>query len=454
MNAPSPATIVFIDDDDDLRAAHVQGLELAGFATRAFAGGHDALKMLTPEFTGVVVTDVRMPGMDGFEVFKRIKAIDEAIPVLLMTGHGDVPMAVKALKDGAYDFLTKPFAMDTLTAALRRALDARRLTLENRQLRALYAAAQDDEDRLLGESPAMQHLRQTIAQIAEADVDILIAGETGVGKERVARTIHRQSDRRGKPFVHVNCAVLPDAIFAAELFGVESGARLDAGAALSRKSMGKIEKAQKGTLFLDDIEGLSLPLQAKLLRVVEARELWVLGSDEPRPIELRIIASSRSDLSQAVDTGTFRADLYYRLSGVTLKVPPLRNRKEDILLLFQHFLVAAASRLKRPVPSLTAHVARYLQAHDWYGNVRELEQYAERYALGLDVATASEPGLVDADQGLPERVAAFEAALLRETLSSCRGSAAEAMKRLKLPRKTFYDKVNRYKINIRDFRLK
>jgi two-component system C4-dicarboxylate transport response regulator DctD len=446
------ATILFIDDDDDLRAAHVQGLELAGFSVRSFAGGHDALKGITPDFAGVVVTDVRMPGMDGFEVFKRIQAIDDTIPVVLMTGHGDVPMAVRALKDGAYDFLTKPFAMDTLSAALRRALEARRLVLENRQLRALYTAAGDDEDRLLGESAVMQHLRQTIAQIAAADVDILIAGETGVGKERVARTIHRQSDRRHKPFVQVNCAVMPDSIFAAELFGVESGARLEAGAPLSRRNVGKIEKAQKGTLFLDDIEGLSLPLQAKLLRVVEARELWVLGADEPRPVELRIIASSRSDLSQAVEAGAFRADLYYRLSGVTLKVPPLRNRKDDILLLFHHCLVAASARLKRPAPPLTAQLSRHLQAHNWPGNVRELEQYAERYALGLEVATPAEPDSFYGDQGLSARVAAFEAALLRETLAGCQGSAAEAMKRLRLPRKTFYDKLNRYGIDIRAFR--
>ncbi len=444
--------IIFIDDDDDLRAAETQGLELAGFTVKAFSNGPDALKAVTPQFDGVVITDVRMPGMDGLDVFARIRAIDSDIPVILMTGHGDVPMAVTALKNGAYDFITKPFPMDILLSASRRAVDTRRLVIENRHLRARYEAAQDDGDRLLGDSAIMQHLRQTIAQVAGADVDILIEGETGVGKERVARTIHRQSPRKGRPFVQVNCAALPDPVFAAELFGIESGARLEPNAPPARRTQGRIEKAQKGTLFLDDIDGLSLPLQTQLLRVVEARELWVLGADEARPLDVRVIAASRVDLSEAVRVGRFRADLYYRLSGVTLKVPPLRERKGDVPLLFQHFLIEACLRLKRPVPHLSADVGTYLQRHDWPGNIRELEQYAERYALGLNVVPARTADIHPDEPGLAGRVAEFEAMIISETLAACRGNAQLAMQALKLPRKTFYDKLSRHNIDIQAFR--
>ncbi|GGZ32850.1 C4-dicarboxylate transport transcriptional regulatory protein DctD [Asticcacaulis endophyticus] len=448
--------MIFIDDDDDLRAAQTQGLELAGFMVQAFSNGLDALKVISSDFPGVIITDVRMPGIDGMEVFARIQAIDVELPVIFMTGHGDVPMAVTALKGGAYDFITKPFSMDTLSAALRRALETRRLVIENRQLRSLYDDTHDGSPRLLGNSPIMDYLRRTISQVADAEVDILVEGDTGVGKELVARTIHRQSLRKNRPFVHVNCAAMPDAVFAAELFGVESGTRLEAQAPLSRRTTGRIEKAQKGTLYLDDIEGLSLPHQSQLLSVVEARELWVLGAEDARPIDIRIVASSRINLGQAVQEGTFRADLYYRLSGVTLKVPPLRERRDDIPLLFQHFLVDACLRLKRPMPLLSADAATFLQRHDWPGNVRELEQYAERFALGLNMIPKAATGDGDREShtSLADRVGDFEATAIRETLSACHGNAQDAMHALKLPRKTFYDKLSRHKIDISSFRLK
>lgn len=445
--------IIFIDDDDDLRAAQVQGLELAGFTVHAFANGPDALKTITADFEGVVVTDVRMPVMDGLEVFARLRALDPSLPVILLTGHGDVPMAVAALKDGAYDFITKPFAMDMLTAALRRALTTRHLALENRRIRALFDAQAEGTNRLLGDSAAIRQLRQVVAQVAAAEVDLLIEGETGVGKELVARTIHRQSARKSKPFIEVNGSAMPDAVFAAELFGVESGARLDPHGAVSRRTLGRIEKAQKGTLYLDDIDALSPSLQSQLLRVVEARQLWVLGAEEPRPVDIRIIASTRVDLADAVRKGHFRADLYYRLSGITLKIPPLRERHGDVTLLFQHFVADACVRLKRPIPQLSADVANFLQRHDWPGNVRELEQYAERYALGLALTVLPEGSESGAGaSGLVDRVRDFEAALIRETLSACQGDVQTALDMLQLPRKTFYDKLHRHGISIDGFR--
>ncbi len=446
----APPKVIFIDDDADLLAAQAQGLEIAGFAVRAFSNGPDALKHITSEFDGVVMSDVRMPQMDGLAVFRRIQAIDPDIPVILLTGHGDVPMAVQALKDGAYDFLSKPFPMDDLIASLRRASQKRQLVLENRALRQLHADAPAAQTSLLGNSPIMVHLRQTLGQVADADVDILVTGDTGSGKETVARALHRLSARRNRPFVHINCASLPEETFHAELFGLEPGAKFGPYGGSARRTTGRLEKANKGTLLLDDVDGLSLPQQAKLLGVVEARELWPVGAEEPRSLDIRIVATTKTDLNEAVRRGDFRADLFYRLSGVTLRVPPLSERRGDIGLLFQHFLVSACARLKRPIPKLNAPVHAWLQSHDWPGNVRELEHFAERFALGLEDARL--PGRETEPQSLADRVAEYEADIIRETLSLNHGDVQASMRDLHLARKTFYDKLTRHSIRINDYR--
>ncbi len=451
-HTPAPATpprVIFIDDDTDLLAAQTQGLDIAGFAVRAFSNGPEALKHVTAAFDGVVMSDVRMPQMDGLSVFRQVQAIDPDIPVILLTGHGDVPMAVQALKDGAWDFLAKPYPMDELIASLRRALQQRQLVLENRALRQLHADASEVKTALLGNSPVMVHLRQTLAQVAEAEVDILVTGDTGSGKETVARTLHRLSARKNRPFVHINCASLPEETFQVELFGIEPGAKFGPYGGIGRRTYGRLEKANRGTLLLDDVDGLSLPQQAKLLGVVEARELWPVGAEEPRALEVRIVATTKVDLSEAVRQGAFRADLFYRLSGITLRVPPLSDRRGDIGLLFQHFLVGACARLKRPIPKLTPQVAAWLQSHNWPGNVRELEHFAERFALGLEEGRL--PGTETA-LGLADRVGQYEADIIRETLSLCRGDVQTAMHELKLARKTFYDKLARHNIRIGDFR--
>jgi len=438
--------VILIDDDADLLAALTQALTLDGFDVRACRSGAEALKGLESTSAGAVISDVRMPVMDGLEVFARIRALDADLPVILMTGHGDVPMAVRALKDGAYDFLTKPFAPSDLTQSLRRALQTRELVLENRRLRQAHArlAEQDERSLLLGDSPVMTHLKAVAVRVAEAEVDTLITGDSGVGKERVARALHTLSPRRNRPFVHVGCASLDDARFHADLFGTEPGARPGA-----PRQVGRIEKAHRGTLFLDEVEGLSLPQQAQLLRVLETREVWPAGAEHPRPVDIRVIAASRADLVQAVRDSRFRADLYYRLSGVSLRVPPLSERREDVSLLFQHFLLAAAARLNRTAPRLTLKAQSFLRAHDWPGNVRELEQFAERFALGIDEGES----LGEADTpGLAEQVARFEETVLRETLERCGGQVRPAMETLRLPRKTFYDKVGRYGIDLNLYR--
>lgn len=436
--------VLLVDDDEALRVPVAQGLTLRGFEVAAFDNAPAALKAVSPGFDGVVVSDVRMPGMDGLALFERIQAVDPDIPVLLITGHGDVAMAVAALQDGVYDFVSKPFPMERLTAALSRALEKRSLVLDNRRLEAAARAAGGSP--LIGDTPVMQRLRATIAQLAEVEVDVLIQGETGVGKGLVAQALHRGGSRRNRPMVTVNCAALPEAVFETDLFGVASGA------ASLRPSIGRIERADRGVLFLDEIEGLSLAMQAKLLRVVEEREIWPVGAAEPRHLDLRILAASKIDLAEAVRDGAFRADLYYRLNVVTLVIPPLRERREDAPSLFGHFLAEAAARLRRPTPRLTSAIRDHLLGHDWPGNVRELAHYAERVALGLPSASTVEDGTQGAAQGLAERTGRYEAMILRETLAACGGDARTAMALLQTPRKTFYDKLRRHGIEIDRYR--
>jgi len=441
--------IIFIDDDDDFLAAQVQSLELADFSVTAFSNGRDALKHITPSFAGVVLSDVRMPQMDGLGVFRRIQVIDPEIPVILLTGHGDIQMAVQAMKEGVYDFVTKPFSGAELLISIRRAIQKRLLTLENRELRSVHVRNSRADMEPMGDSTIMVNLRNALAKIAEADVDVLITGDTGVGKETAARALHKISRRRAKPFVQINCASLSESEFQSELFGSELD-RTGAHAGPARRLIGRVERANKGTLLLDDVGKLSLAQQALVLTTLERREIWPIGASQPRHVDIRIISTAHCALEADVKSGIFRADLFYKLNGISVRVPPLAERKEDIRLLFQHFLVTACARLMQPIPPLSLPVHAYLQAHNWPGNVRELQQFAERYALGLEdkhLTHAKE----DSD-GLTSRVAQFEADLIRETLRFCSGDAQRAIALLKLPRKTFYDKLSRYGIRISEYR--
>ncbi|MDZ4395408.1 sigma-54 dependent transcriptional regulator [Cypionkella sp.] len=434
-----------VDDDTDLLEAQTQSLRIAGFLPEAFSSATAALQSLDADYPGVILSDVRMPGMDGFELFRRIRAIDPELPVILLTGHGDVAMAVAAIRDGAWDFLTKPVGLDALTAALRRAVQARALVLENRQLRALrgvpVAAGQ-----LLGDSTAMVHLRDTVARLAEAGVDALITGPSGAGQTLLARAIHREGPRHARAFVHVACDALDAARFDLDFIGAEAG---QPGAPRHTRLVGRLEKAHRGTLFLDRIDRLSLPQQARILHVIEAREVWAAGAAATRAVDLHVLAASQADLGAMVARGEFLPDLYYRLSGVTLHVPALKERRGDIPILFRHFLLAACGRLNLPVPQITPLSQARLATHDWPGNARELIQFAESVALGLPVLGEA----VGEDVvGLSEMMAAYEAGVIREALLICGGNVSRAMERLRLPRKTFYDKVNRLGIRPEGFR--
>lgn len=446
----SLSPVAFVDDDDALRAANAQTLALAGYRPLPFASAEAALEAIEADFEGVVVSDIRMPGMNGLTFFRALKARDPDLPVILVTGHGDVEMAVAALKEGAYDFIAKPYFADRLTGSVARAVEKRRLVLENRRLREAALKGQDDLP-LIGETPAMEKLRRTLRQVAGAEVDVLVEGETGSGKEVVAELIHRWSPRAKGAFVAINCGALPEAIMESELFGHERGAFTGA----EKRRVGRIEHSSGGTLFLDEIESMPQALQVKLLRVLEAREIAPLGMNEVRQVDLRVVAAAKADLSDPAARGDFREDLFYRLNVVTVRIPPLRERRADVPLLFAHFLARAAQRFRRDMPDISPAVRAHLLGHDWPGNVRELVHFSERVALGMeDLGQASASGEIDlaSDAGLAERVDAYEARLLGEALRRHKGAAAPAIAELKIPRKTFYDKLQRHGLVPKEFR--
>lgn len=435
--------VIFVEDDDQLRAATVQALDLGGFAVRAFARADEAAATIAPDFAGVVVSDIRMPHMDGLELLAAIRAIDPAIPVILITGHGDIAMAVRAMRDGAADFLTKPFATDHLVAAVRRSLAHRALVMENRHLRAL-ADSPDAGEPLIGDSPPMLRLRQVIRQLADADIDVLVEGETGTGKELVATMLHRQGPRRARPLVAVNCGALPEGLVEVELFG--HAADSVPHTRLSRT--GQIAASSGGTLLLDEIDSMPLAMQSRLLRVLEEREVHPIGAERPQPVDLRVVATSKIDLAEAVKSGRFRADLLYRLGIARIRVPALRERGDDIVALFAVFAGEAARQFGKADWRIDAATSSRLRRHDWPGNVRELRNFAIESVL--DVA-APQPSSAT-PKPLATRVAEYEASEIRAALAASGGRVTRALQTLGLPRKTLYDKMLRLGISPRDYK--
>lgn len=441
--------VLLIDDDRQLLHATGQTLELAGFDVLPLSSGGEALASLDPSFAGVVVSDIRMPGMDGLQLFERIRALDAEIPVILVTGHGDIPTAVKAIQDGVYDFIAKPFPAERLIQCVRRAAEKRSLVMENRRLRQAARQAQDDFP-LIGQTPVMDRLRHMLRQIADTDVDVLVTGETGSGKEVVARLLHGWSRRSKGNFVALNCGALPEQVIESELFGHEPGAFTGA----QKKRVGRIEHSSGGTLFLDELESMAPSTQIQMLRVLEMREVTPLGTNEVRPVDIRIVAAAKVDLGDPEQRKTFREDLYYRLNVVSLSIPPLRERRDDIPLLFSYFAERAARRFQRDTPPLSAEILRHLREHNWPGNVRELSHFAERVVLGLIPASAvsGAPAIAGAGSGsLPEQLERLEAQIIRDTLSAHGGDVQETIGALGIPRKTFYDKLQRHGIVRREF---
>lgn len=441
---PAAPHVIFIDDDEDLRRANVQTLKLHGMTVDAHGTARSALPALHRDFDGVVVTDIRMPDIDGLQLFNRLRAIDPELPVILITGHGDIATAVQCMREGAYDFLAKPYAPDRLTTAILHAAEKRRLVLENRRLREAAFAVQADEVPFIGATPAMQRIKETLRHIADADVDVLVEGETGTGKEVVATALHRLSRRRHRELVAINCGALPETVIESELFGHEAGAFTGA----QKKRVGRIEHASGGTLFLDEIESMPLAVQVKLLRVLESRQITPLGSNEVRNLDLRVVAATKEDLGSPAIRTKFREDLFYRLNVVTIRIPPLRERRDDIPLLFAHYLGHASRRFHRDIPEMPAAINQHVMTHDWPGNVRELAHFAERVVLG--VLNMPDSGATQQKQealSLPERMESLEAQLIRDALAANQGDIKATLETLGIPRKTFYDKLQRHGID-------
>ncbi|QRY65777.1 sigma-54-dependent Fis family transcriptional regulator (plasmid) [Ensifer sp. PDNC004] len=431
--------ILLVDDEEDVRHSSAQALELAGFRVDAFSAAEHALEFISYSFPGVVISDIRMPGMDGMTLLQRIREIDAEVPVILITGHGDVQLAVRAMREGAYDFVEKPFAAQMLAGTIRRALDWRALVLENRRLKAVAGKRDDIEQRLPGRSQVMVDLRYRIRALGAADADTLIIGDTGVGKEVLARTLHDLSTRANSPFIAINCAALPENLIESELFGHEPGAFPGA----IRPRYGKFEHGRGGTILLDEIGSMPFDLQAKFLRVLQERVITRLGSNEQVPLDVRFIATSKVDLEKEVAAGRFRADLLYRLNVATLRVPSLAQRRADIPLLFLQLVRESAARYGRDEVEISQSMLAEIAERDWPGNVRELRNAAERLVLGLDAAPDDS---VRSENGnrLADKVAAYEKGLIASAIAAHGGALKPVYETLGISRKTLYEKMQKF----------
>ena len=438
-------SVLLVEDDAAMQLGCVQALQLAGISVRAVESAEAALKHFGPGFAGVVVTDMRLPGADGLSLIREARDIDPALPVIMITGHGDVSLAVEAMRSGAYDFIPKPFSPELLVEVVQRALEKRRLTLEVATLRRALSMRDGLEGQLVGRSPQIQRVRQLVLEVADSPVDVLIRGETGTGKEVVARALHEHSRRRQLPYVALNCGGLPDSLLDSELFGHEAGAFTGA----QKRRIGKIEHAHGGTLFLDELESMPLGVQVKLLRVLQERVVERLGSNQTVPVDVRVVAATKDDLLARAQQNTFRADLVYRLNVVNIELPPLRERREDIPLLLEHFMLLAASRYGRQQPALPQAQLRQLMTRDWPGNVRELRNVADALVLGVGPQWVSPqtpaPGAPgEAERSLTETVEHFERSLIADALQRHAGNVVQTAKALHIAKTTLADKIKKY----------
>lgn len=444
LGLPSGATVALIEDDEAILNSCSQSLMLEGFEVRAHGSAQHFLSADRPDFPYVVITDVNLPDEDGLSLMRKVLAANPQVPVIIMTGHGDINMAVGAMREGAFDFIEKPFSPDRLVTTVRNAADKARLLS---QVAVLLQEQKPGTPTLIGQSERLGKLRQQIAALAPTGVDILINGETGTGKEVVAQRLHDQSGRPG-PFVAINCAALPESIFESELFGHEAGAFTGA----LKRRIGKFEFAKNGTIFLDEIESMPLALQAKLLRTIQDRTIQRLGANESIPVSCRVIAATKTNLKTLSDQGQFRSDLYFRLNVVNLYLPPLREIREDIPLIFNFYLQEFRDKYGTPSVDSGPSVLRYLVSHDWPGNIRELRNFAERVAIGFPFA---EEGTASDDQTpltLNRMLERAERDALVNALRLASGHVTDAAEILGIPAKTLYDKLARFSIAVTDFK--
>jgi two-component system response regulator HydG len=445
-----PATLLVADDDPGLRESLGRTLTRAGYKVVLASDGRAALERLRGGGLDLVLTDLKMPGLTGIEVLRATKAIAPDLDVILLTAFGTVEEAVIAMKEGAYDFMTKPFRGEQLLKIVAKALERRDLIEQNRVLQRQLEDLRG-KGQVIGGSPAFRRMMTLVDQVADSSATVLIQGESGTGKELVARAIHERSPRRSGPFVAVNCAALPETLLESELFGYEKGAFTGAGA----RKEGRFELADGGTLFLDEVADLSIVTQPKILRVLQEGEFERVGGTKTIRVDVRIVTATNQDLGQMVREKRFREDLYYRLNVITTNVPPLRERREDIRVLAQHFLRVYAAKNNRKLDGLSDEAVRRLEAYAWPGNVRELENVIER---GVVLARGSIMELTDLPEEivgatpLPEGVlsvrigtslAEVERRLLEETLRATKGNRTLTAKLLGIDPKTVYRKLGR-----------
>ncbi|SOE95337.1 two-component system, NtrC family, C4-dicarboxylate transport response regulator DctD [Burkholderia sp. D7] len=449
MSDQQAIRVIFVEDEPDVRMGSTQALELAGLEVDGFASVEEARSHVRAGVPAVVLCDVKLPGMPGTQWLNEIRTIDPNLPVILVTGHGDIAMAVQAMRQGAYDFIEKPFPSEHLVAVVRRAAEKRHLTLQVEALRNQIENSHGIQAMMLGRSAQMQHVRETILTLAGTSADVVIYGETGTGKDLVARCLHDHSDRRHANYVPLNCGGLSEALAESELFGHEVGSFTGA----SRARIGKFEHAHGGTLFLDEIESMPMAVQIKFLRALQERSIERIGSNKAIHVDCRVIAAAKDDLKILSDQQKFRSDLYYRIGVAFIELPPLRERREDIPLLFEHFTLLAAGRHQRTAPLLNRTQLGELMAYAWPGNVRELRNVADRFVLGLfrDHLTAA-TGAHEMLTGLPQQVEHFERTMITEELRRHHGDVLRTATTLGLPKQTLYDKLRKLRISTDEFR--
>lgn len=448
--APAATKVLVIDDEESMRAGCSQTLSQDGYRVQTAADGIRGLEMAQKESFDLIILDLRMPGMDGTEVLAKLKEYDPNILVIVITGYATIESAVEAMKRGAYDFLPKPFSPETLLAITRRAAQSRRLALENVCLR-LELDERMGPDAVIGRCPAMMELAEWVRKVAPTDSTVLICGETGVGKELVAKAIHRHSPRRHKPFVVVDCGALVETLFESELFGHVKGSFTGA----IETTYGKFELANGGTVFLDEIANVGSNMQAKLLRVIQEQEVIKVGSSQKVEVDVRIIAATNKDLAKEMSEGNFREDLFYRLNVVPIHLPPLRDRKEDIPALAQYFLEKFSEKRKRNVTGISPEAMRALEAYDWPGNVRELENAIERAVVMADGEIITPRDLLyygttrPLDSGSAERgrLVEMEKEEIVRALKQFNGHKNKTAEYLGMNRKTLREKIRKYRIH-------
>jgi len=443
------ANILVIDDEESMRAGCIQTLTESGYRVQAVEDGHKGLEKTSNESFDVILLDLKMPGIPGMEVLKKLKENDPNCFVIVITAYGTVDSAVEAMKRGAYDFLSKPFTPEALNSIVKRAVDNRLRALED----ACVSLALDKEmisETIVGRSDEMAKLALLIKKVAATDSTVLITGETGVGKELVAQMIHRLSKRADKPFVTVDCGVLVESLFESEMFGHTQGSFTGA----METTQGKFELANGGTIFLDEVANISINMQARLLRVIEEREISKVGGLEKIKVDVRIIAATNRNLLKEINEGRFREDLFYRLNVVPISIPPLRERRQDISVLAKHFLQKFDQQKKKAVTSISTETMRSLEMYDWPGNVRELRNTIERGTVtcegevieldDLSFNKSTIQGNVNSSGGgcLEE----MEREKISKVLKQFNGHKTKAAEYLGINRKTLREKIRKYKI--------